>query len=438
MATPRSWILGVWEFVSPAARQTGFLFGVDSFTNVVDYGFHVYLGRTLLPGQFAIAQTINAVFLILVTAFGVMQPVMARFVAEAEAGNRSSSNSVGPQSRAIFQRFFRFCAILGLLLAGLVWLARYPVAQWLHVPPAAVGLGAGMILLALLRPVVGGMLQGQQRFVAFGSTRSIHAVGRFAAGVILVGLVGGGTLAAIAAFPIGGILALLGGLLFLGLSVWRPGIAPQGQIWRDAARLSAAAFVAFAAYMSMMNSDLIWVNRGFSGQTAGAYATAVLLRRVMALFPGAVLVVMYPRVVTRVANRQLPDPILWKAGAVVCASTIVLTGLYAAFGSAIIEFAFGPAYAAAAPLLGWMGLGMLGYGLGSIWMNLYLATRPLPFVSLLAALALLQHVLLATFRENIFQATAIFLLGGWVLALGGLLIYTLYLRPRLIQASREG
>jgi O-antigen/teichoic acid export membrane protein len=437
LATLKSGILGAWEFASPAARQTAFLFGVDSFTNLVDYGFHVYLSRALLPGQFAVVQAVNAVFLILVTAFGVMQPVMARFVAEAETGAGSRSPTTGPQSRVIFQRFFRFSAALGLLLVGLVWLGRHPVGQWLNVPPAAVGLGATMILLALLRPVVGGMLQGQQRFVAFGSTRSLHALGRFAAGVLLISL-GGGTLAAIAAFPIGGIVALLGGLLFLGWAVWRPGAPPKSQLWRDAFRLSAAAFIAFAAYMSMINSDLIWVNRSFSGETAGAYATAVLLRRVMALLPGAVLVVMYPRVVARVTSGQLPDSILWKAAALVSGSTVVLTGLYVVLGPAIIQLAFGQAYVAAAPLLGWMGVGMLGYGLGSIWMNLYLATRPLPFVGMLAAMAVLQHTLLASFHQDVYQATAIFVLGGWVLALGGLLIYLLVLRPRLVQTSSEG
>ena len=273
--------------------------------------------------------------------------------------------------------------------------------------------------------------------MAFGSTRSIHAVGRLVAGVILISL-GGGALAAIAAFPIGGALALLGGLLFLGMAVWRPGAPPQKQLWRDVFRLSAAAFVAFAAYMSMMNSDLIWVNRSYSGEIAGAYASAVLLRRVMALLPGAVLVVMYPRVVTRVSNGQLPDSILWKASAVICASTLALTGLYVSFGPTIMTAAFGQAYGTAAPLLGWMGVGMLGYGLASIWMNLYLATRPLPYVSLLAAMAVAQHLLLASFQENVRQATAIFVSSGWVLALGGLLIYLFVLRPQLIRTPSEG
>jgi O-antigen/teichoic acid export membrane protein len=363
---------------------------------------------------------------------------MARFAAEAEAAPAAESLVAGAQSHVIFQRLFRYCTFLGLILTGLVWWARYPVAEWLNVPAAAVGLGSTMMLLILLRPVVSGMLQGREQFVALGSTRTIHAVGRFAAAVILVGLGGGGALAAIAAFPIGTILAILAGLLFLGLAVWRPGVPPPSALWGHALRLSAAAFVASAAYMSMTNSDLIWVNRAFPGETAGVYASAALLRRVIALLPGAVLVVMYPRVVARVANRQVPDSILWKTAAIVCASTVLLTGFYFAFGPAIVQLAFGQAYTAAAPLLGWMGVGMLGYGLGSVWMNLFLATKPLPFVSLLAALALLQHGLLALVRDNVQQAVAIFLAGGWVLALGGLLIYVLILRPQLVLAAREG
>jgi O-antigen/teichoic acid export membrane protein len=416
-----------------------FLFGVDSFTNLVDYGFHVYLGRVLLPAEFAIVQTINSVLLILVTAFGVMQPVVARFVAEAEAGQGggpppqpAAASSTAVQSRVVFQSLFRVCAAAGLLLSALAWLGRDSLALWLNVPTGAVGLSAVMILLALVRPVVGGMLQGQERFLAFGSTRSIHAVARFGVAVVLLGL-GGGAVAAIAAFPISGILALVGGLLFLGVAVWRPGAPLPRHVWHDAFRLSAAAFVAFAAYMSMLNSDLIWVNRNLGAETAGVYATAVLLRRVLALMPGAVLVVMYPRVVSKVTRGQLPDSILWKAALVVSGSTLALTGLYFAFGQDIILLAFGESYGAAAPLLGWMGIGMLGYGLASIWVNLSLATRPLPFVSLLAVLAILEHALLARLQDNVFQATATFLGLGWALALGGLLVYLLILRPGLVR-----
>jgi O-antigen/teichoic acid export membrane protein len=420
--------------LAPTARQLLFLFAVDSFTNLVDYGFHVYLGRALAPGQFAIVQTVNAALLIAIAAFGVTQPVVARQVAEANAGSPTSGVS---EANAVFQHYFRICALLGVALVVIAWLGRSTIASWLNVPVPVVALSLSMILIVLLRPVVAGMLQGQQRFVSFGITRAIHAVGRLAIVVVLLSL-GGGILAAVAAFPAGAVLALLSGLAFVGPSAWKRGPALSGQIVRDGFRLSVWAFLAYAAYMSLLNSDLIWVNRSFASDTAGYYATAVLLRRVLTLMPGAVIVIMYPRIVARISRQELPDSLLWKAALVILASTLALTGLYSAFGPLVVSLAFGTQYVAAAQLLGWMGVAMLGYGLAAIWLNLYLATRPLPFALLLVTMALAQHVAFASFRQTLQQIIVSFVISGWALGLGGLLIYTGVTRAQLMQSWKEG
>jgi O-antigen/teichoic acid export membrane protein len=278
------------------------------------------------------------------------------------------------------------------------------------------------------------MLQGQRRFAAFGLTRSLYALSRLAAGLALVSL-GGGALGAVAALPAGAFLALLGGLFFLGPSVWKPGPALSGQLLKDGLRLSAGALVAYAAYMSLLNNDLLWVNRSFSSVLAGSYATAVLLRRVLILLPGAVVVIMYPRVVAKVAQGSLPDRLLFRTAAVITLSIGLLAGLYFAYGEALVDLAFGPGYAAAGPLLGWLGLGMLGYSLSSVWMNFYLATRPAPYVVLLAVVAGLQNVLLARYHASLAQVTAVFSGTGWLLVLGGLLLYLLWLRPGIIRTN---
>ena len=420
--------------LSPTARQVLFLFGVDSFTNLVDYGFHVFLGRSLLPGDFAIVQTVNAALLIAIAAFGVTQPVVARQAAE---GSAKSSISPGAAANTVFQHYFRICALIGIVLVALAWLGRSTIAAWLNVPPPVVALSLSMILLALLRPVVAGMLQGQQKFIPLGLTRSIHAVGRLAIAVLLLSL-GGGVLAAMVTFPAGSILALVSGLAFVGKDAWKQGPALSKDLVRAGLRLSLWAFLAYTAYMSLLNSDLIWVNRVFASDTAGYYATAVLLRRVLALMPGAVIVILYPRIVTTISQQRLPDSLLFKAALVITASTVVLTGLYFAFGPLIVHLAFGSEYMAAAPLLGWMGAAMLGYGLATIWLNFYLATRPLPFVLLLLVLALAQQLLYATFQETLAQIMASFAISGWVLAAGGLVLYLSVARPRFLRDWKEG
>ena len=414
--------------VSSLGRATLFLFAVDAVTNVVDYGFHIYLGRKLLPGDFAAAQAINAALLIVLTMGGVFQPAVARQVVEAGDAHRSG---------ALFRAWLWPAALLGAALSMLAWLGRAPVAAWLGVPTAATGLASIMLFVALARPVVGGMLQGSERFVAFGALRATYALARLASGVILISL-GGGLLGAVAAMPVGGLASLLAGLGFLGSVAWKSKERADARAILRGLELSLAALVAFGAYMLMMNNDLLWANRSLAPQVAGAYATAVLLRRVVSLLPGAAIVVMYPRAVARVASGTSPDRLLLKTGGIVLASGAALTAIYFALGPQIIRFTFGAGYETAGALLGVMGLAMVGYSLASIWMNLYLAIRPGPYVAFLAAMAIAQSLLLSLLHANVGQIMAIFAAGGWTLALGGLALYLLWTRPSLREAAGVG
>lgn len=407
-----------WHFV--------LLFGLDSLTNVVDYGFHLFIGRFLTPGDFAVVQTANAVLLVVVTMGTVMQPVVAKYGAKAEAAERQ---------RAVFQQFFRQSAWLGLALMGLVWWGRGPLAQLLNIPSAIIPLIAIAILLSLLRPVVGGMLQGQERFVAFNLMRMAFAVGRLLLGILWIGFWGGRAFAGVAVMPLGTAIAIGGGLLFLGREIWQRGVTlPRSLVWQGW-RLSAAALFAYTAHTSLFSLDLIWVNRTLAPELAGSYAAAVVLRRVLAVLPGVVILVFYPRVVAWVKERLVPDRLLLKTAAAVGGASLAVTAVYFLFNQTIIQLVFGSEYAPAAAVLGWMGVAMVGYGLSSIWLNLFLATRPWPYVLLLMGAALMQIILLTQVGQSMLAITIVFTATGWLLAVGGLWLYWGWLRPQLARQA---
>ncbi|HKZ53916.1 MAG TPA: hypothetical protein VJ123_00435 [Anaerolineales bacterium] len=417
------------RWVPRVARQTGFLLAIDSAAHLMDYGFHVYLGRALPPADFVIVQSVNAILIVLMATFGMLQPVVARYIAEAEARAGREERPTG-EGRAAFRQSFRFSLAIGLILSGAAWLARRPLASWLHVPQAAVGVSALMPLLALSRPAVAGALQGYEHIFAFGLMRLLHALGRFAAAAALVSF-GFGALGAVAAYPGAGLLSLLGGLALLGPRVWQA--SPRltsARLWQGV-RLSLSAFIAYAAYMSLLSYDLLWVNRVFPTELAGSYAAAVLFRRVLTFLPGAALVVMYPRIVARVTTGRSPVRPLVITAVFSALSTMLLTAAYAVAGPFLVRLAFGLKYASAAPLLGWMGLAMLGYNLAAVWMSLALATRPWPFVLLMAVMAGVQIVLMPGASAGLAQPVAVFGLTGWGLAVGGLALYWLWLRKRL-------
>ena len=422
------------RFVSLAVWQTFFLFVVDSVSNVIDYLFHAYLGRSLTPGEFAIVQTMNALFLIVGTTLGVLQPVVARFV--------SHSRGLGePDARraAIFRLYFSQSLVLGLVLSGLVWLGRERIGDWLNVPPAAITLAAVAVVIFLLRPVVNGMLQGQQRFVLFGLTHTFYALGRLVLALVFVGVLGAGALGGVAAMPGGAFLGLLAGLAFLGLSIrTREQALNAGEsraMLRQGWQLSLAAFIAYAAYMSLLNIDIIWINRTLSPELAGNYASAAVLRRVIAVLPGAVLTVLFPRVAIQVAQGRRPDRSLLKAAAAITASTATLTVIYFMWGSWLVRLFFGPGYSSAGNLVGWMALGMIGAGLLAIWLNLFLASRPWPFITVLALIAGLQIGLMEIWGRTPEAMVAVFGVTTWLGALAGTAIYFLWLRPSLGRAG---
>ncbi len=406
--------------------QSASLFIFDSLANVIDFAFHFWMGRVLIPADFAVLQTLNSVVLVYVSASGVFQPVVSRFVAEAR-GNGDEGKIA-----AIFQSFLRAAFWLGLALAILILLLSNVIAQLLNLPIWTIQVSAALIFLSTLRPIAAGVLQGQENFLSFGFTRFALALGRIVLALILV-QAGFGLTGAIIALPFGWLVSVLSGFIFLGTSVWKKNEGTPHDLLQAGWKLSLYALLAYFAFMSLTSLDLIWVNRTLTGELAGAYASLILLRRIVALLPGVAVVMMFPRIAKILAEKSLPDLLLIRTAAIILAADGVLTLLYFIFSKQLIQVIFGEAYRAASPLLGWMGFAMIGVSLSSLWMNFYLAHKPRDFVILLGCAVALEWLLLYLFPASMPNAVLAFGVTGWLLTLSGLFLYLFKTRPGLIK-----
>jgi len=406
----------LFQLQSVLEHQTASLFLLDGLANVIDFAFHFWMGRVLIPADFAVLQTLNSVALVYVTASGVFQPVVSRFVAEARG--RGENESIP----AIFQTFLRAAFWLGLVSAILVLLLSNLIAQFLNLPIWTIQLSAALIFLSTLRPIAAGVLQGREDFIPFGFTRLALSLGR----IILVFFAiqaGLGLRGAILALPFGWFVSVVCAFLLLGKSLWRKSRAGAQGFLNEGWKLSFYALLAYIAYMSLTSLDLVWVNQNLNGDLAGAYASLVILRRVIALLPGVAVTVMFPRIVKTLAEGRPPDHLLAKTAAITLAAGGALSFLYFIFGDQLITIIFGKGYQAASPLLGWMGVAMIGVSLSSIWLNYYLAEKPRNFVILLGIAVALEWLLLNQFPPSMQSAVLAFGGTGWLLTLGGLLLY---------------
>ena len=397
--------------------QTASLFLLDGLANVIDFAFHFWMGRVLIPADFAILQTLNSVALVYVTASGVFQPVVGRFVAEARG--RGQDDSIP----AIFQVFLRAAFYLGAILSILVLLFSSFIAQSLNLPTWSIQLSAALIFLSTLRPIAAGVLQGEERFISFGLARLALSLGRILL-VFLLFQAGPGLTGAVIALPFGWLVSVICAFLFLGDAFWKKSGGPHQSLLREGWKLSMYALLAYLAFMSLTSLDLIWVNRNLSGEQAGAYASLVLLRRIVALLPGVAVTVMFPRIAKTLAENKPVHRSLIQTAVIIFAAGGALAILYFLFADQFITIIFGRAYQTASPLLGWMGIAMMGVSLSSIWLNYYLAEKPRNFVILLAMAVALEWILLNLFPPSMQSAVLAFGATGWLLTLGGLMLYS--------------
>ena len=410
--------------------QTVFLFLLDGLANAIDFLFHFWMGRVLIPADFAVLQTLNSIALVYVTANGVFQPVVGRFVAEARGKGKTDSI---PE---IFQSFFRASFWLGLALSIFIFLVSNFIAGLFNLPTWTIQLSAALIFLSTLRPIAAGILQGQERFLAFGLTRLALSLGRILLVLILIPA-GLGLTGAVIALPFGWLASVVCAFLFLGSSLWRKKSLSAGNLLREGWRLSAYALVAYLAYMSLTSMDLVWVNRNLGGDSAGAYASLVLMRRIVALLPGVAVTVMFPRIARLLAEGQSTHRLLIQTGVIILTASGALTILYFLFAEPIITIIFGNAYEPAISLLGWMGLAMIGVSLSSIWLNYYLAEKPRDFVILLFAAVALEWFLLNILPLTLDSAVLGFGATGWILSVGGLILYLVTSRRLLRTTSSQ-
>jgi O-antigen/teichoic acid export membrane protein len=403
------------------------LFVLDGLANVIDFAFYFWMGRSLFPSDFASLQTLNAVILVYVTASGVFQPVISRFVAEARG---RGEEALVP---GIFQTFLGPALGVGLGLGILILVLSGGLARLFNLPVWSIQLSAALILLSTLRPVAAGVLQGRENFARFGFTRLVQASARILLGVVLV-RAGLGLVGAVIALPFGWLVSVLCAFLLLGRGTWRTDSPRAQDLLRKGWVLSAFALLAYFAFMSLTSLDLVWVNRNFGGQMAGAYSVLVLMRRIIALLPGVAVLVMYPRVAKALAEGRSPARLLAQTAVIIVATGGALTLIYFVFGNQLITLIFGAGYHSGAPLIGWMGLAMLGVSLAAIWLSYYLAEKPRGFVLLLGAGVGLEWLLLNLLPPSLSAATLAFGATGWLLALGGLLLYLFKSRGRVAYA----
>jgi O-antigen/teichoic acid export membrane protein len=236
-------------------------------------------------------------------------------------------------------------------------------------------------------------------------------------------LLGLGAFGAMAALPLGSMLALLFGVWVLRdlrraeTAVFAP--IPLAEMLRYSA-YTAAGLIGFAL---LINMDAILVKRFFDPVAAGNYGTAVTLGKIIQFFPIAIIMILFPKAARRRAEKRDTRAVLFPALFIVAGLCGLLALIYFLIPDLLIRVVFGPAYSLPPNVLGLIGLAMMLLSLANVWLNYYLSIERTRFVYLIWTAVISQFIAMFYFHDALWQMPLVMAVSGLWLTAAGTAVY---------------
>ncbi|WP_420644331.1 oligosaccharide flippase family protein [Candidatus Leptofilum sp.] len=384
----------------------------------LDYLFNLVVGRMLTPVEFSIVVALAGVGQVLVVSSRVIQTVVTRYISRFQAGDEADGR-IASFFQSMFRASWRWGSLAWLILIFLSW----PLAAFLQIEEIGpVQALAAATLLMVVRPVVGGALQGLQQFSALSAVQITQALLRLLLGALLVWL-GWGAFGAMLSLPLASAIALIVGWTLLDTAVkQKTAVHHQVQL-PEMFRYSTYTAAGLIGYALLINMDAILVRRLFDPDIAGNYSAAITLGKVIQFFPVAIIMILFPKAARRQAAQQDAGKILLLAMGIVglvCGGIALVYGL---FPEPIVRLVLGNEYQVEGLVLGLVGLAMLLLSLSNVWLNYFLSTEWTTYVYLIGLGILLQLGAMIVFHDALWQMPAAMVVTGLWLNLAGLIIF---------------
>lgn len=373
--------------------------------NVGNYVFHVFMSRSLGPADYGILASLLSVFLIVSVPVGAIQTSITKYTSHFKAQGQYE------KINGLLSGLVKRLSLVGVAGFGILALASGYMASFLHLPSRIpIFLVGASLMLCFLLPAVLGVLQGLQKFNDLASNMILQVSSKLTLAIPLVylGLSVNGALAGCVVAPLAGFLFALVPLSFLSKQYGTTNPLNFSEIYRYA----FPVLITLLFFMVLINIDVVLVKHFFAPSQAGYYSAASVLAKVIFYLPGAIGIVMFPRISELYSLSEDTTLILKRSlfyTGLICGTAVML---YFLIPSPIILLIFGKQYLSTVPLIGLFGLAIGFFALANVLFLYQLAVHQLRFLKVLALMIPLELILIILFHQNLTQVILILLATG--------------------------
>jgi O-antigen/teichoic acid export membrane protein len=382
-------------------RHGGIVFASTMAANVANYGLHLLLVRQLGVVGYG---TVSAL-LAIVTIVAVIGVVAGTGITSVVARARAQHDSADVRTLADSVVLWSLAA--AVVSSAIAFASRWPLEVYLHVnDTATIAWAAALLGASVALPALRGVYQGAERFITWGLSMALEAIGRLAVAIPLVA----------AGFATGGAVAglFVGSAFALAISIFAvPTLGPRRARSEATARLRISASTAWAVLLvtTFQVYDLILAKHYLSPLQSGYYIAAGIAGRVLFTLVSTVPIILLPKA-AHASSRGTPTVhLLFQAlGATAVIAGACLSVVAIAPGTVAATLAGAGARGAGAYVLEY-GIATTCIAFASVIVTYRIGTNDLRFVPQLAAVLVLECAGLLAFHQEAREMLIVLMIG---------------------------
>jgi O-antigen/teichoic acid export membrane protein len=349
----------------------------------------VVFARVLGTDGYGSLAALVSTFLILSVPGLALQVASARETALGRLGD-------GGKLSATHTRWMRELVVGLVAFAVLGVLLRHQLASVIGVPDepwaAAATLATGVCWLAL--SIERGILVGVGAYKATGLSVIVEASGRLILGLVLVGF-GLGVTGAYLASPLSMLVVGFVLAVVLRRRLGPPDPSALTQRFVNLVKGAWAPVLGLTLLAVLQNIDVIIVKHRVGGDGAGAYAAAAVAAKVVVWVGIGLAFYLVPEAARRAQAGLNPRGVLARALAIIACVAVPMLLVYAAVPGLVLKIGFDVDYSGADRALLVLGAAMTLLAVASLAVQYMLAIERYSFMWLLAAIAVIEPLLLS-------------------------------------------
>lgn len=367
------------------------VFAGSMITNVVNYLFHLVMGRSLGPAEYGVAVTLISFLALLSIPLSTISTVVTKFSSEALAKN------IKGEIKYLFSTLSKYLTWVGIFIVILILIFSNQIANFLQIDSLYIQLVSVFLIFSLLIAVTRGILQGIKSFNAYTINTVIEILLKL--GLFLL------------FFKLGmQIFSLVWALILSVIIAYIASIFPLKKILKlDAKKInlkvlfhySSYALLALALVSSLTYIDVLLVKHFLSAEDAGYYAALSTIGKIVIFLGTPIISVMFPLISEAHTKNEKHFHLLAQTTLAICLSSAAVLLIYYLAPNMIVNILYGSSYSVISKMIFPFGLAIFFLTMGNLLVYYFLSIKQFKFIWLVIITIGLELLLIYKYHGSI-------------------------------------